>query len=90
MITVAVPMNADKFILDYPPIKVYYFPSNENKVECIYPPPNIVGDSSVVENELLKIYKLLLNSENGEAKELIRHIEKKLKLNSVINKIKTK
>ncbi|MEA3475285.1 MAG: Abortive infection protein AbiEi [Candidatus Cloacimonadota bacterium] len=27
-ITVAVPMNTDKFSLDYPPIKVYYFPES--------------------------------------------------------------
>ena len=30
-ITVAVPMNTDKFKLDYPPIRVYYFP------ESLYP-----------------------------------------------------
>jgi len=69
-------------------VKVYYFPSDETRVDCVYPPPNIAGDSNVVENELLKIYKLLLNSENGEAKELIRHIEKKLKLSSLIQKTK--
>lgn len=68
-------------------VKVYYFPSNETKVECIYPPPNIIGDnSSFVENELLKIYKLFINSKDGESKELIQHIERKLKLNKVTTK----
>ncbi len=28
IITVAVPMNTDKFHLDYPPMKVYYFPES--------------------------------------------------------------
>ena len=69
-------------------VKVYWFPSNETKVECLYPPPNIVSNDNFVENELMKICKLFLSSKDGEAKELIRHIEKKLKLNSIINNIK--
>lgn len=69
-------------------VKVYWFPSNITKVDCIYPPPNVVGDSNVVENELIKIYKLFLSSKDGEAKDLISHIEKKLKLNKLFKKIK--
>lgn len=69
-------------------VKIYWFPGKETKVECVYPPPNIVGDSSFVENELLKIYKLFISEKNDEAKELISHIEKKLKLNSIISNIK--
>jgi hypothetical protein len=69
-------------------VKTYWFPTeSETKVECVYPPPSIVGNTSVLENELLKIYKLIANSKNDEAKEIVRHIERKLKLSSIKNKI---
>lgn len=70
-------------------VKTYWFPvatEQQTRVECIYPPPNVIHNDSVIENELLKIYKLIANSKNGEAKNIIRNIEMKLKL----NKIKTK
>jgi hypothetical protein len=62
-------------------IKVYWFPSNETKVECIYPPVKL--DSATAENELLKIYKLLLSSQPKEAKEMVQNIERKLKLQNL-------
>jgi len=71
-------------------VKVYWFPGDETKVECIYPPPNIISDPEILENELFKIYRLFLNSKDSEAKEMIKHLEKKLKLNSVIDKINKK
>lgn len=67
-------------------VKIYWFPSNETKVECIYPPVKLNDKNA--ENELLKIYKLLLSSQPEEAKEMVSNIEKKLKLNSLVNKIK--
>jgi len=69
-------------------VRIYYLPSEtETKVECVYPPPSIVGNTGVLENELLKIYKLIANSKNDEAKEIVRHIERKLKLISFKEKI---
>jgi spore germination protein GerM len=67
-------------------VKVYWFPSNETKVECIYPPVKLENEKA--ENELLKIYKLLLSSQPEEAREMVSNIEKKLKLNSLVKKIK--
>jgi len=68
-------------------IKVYWFPVSDNqetRVECIYPPSPI--NNGNIENELLKIYKLLVNSKNDEAKDIIREIERKLKINKLKNK----
>jgi hypothetical protein len=68
-------------------VKVYWFPVTDNqetKVECVYPPSPIMNGN--IENELLKIYKLLVNSKSDEAKELIKHIERKLKLKNIIDK----
>lgn len=67
-------------------VKIYYIPvtNQETKVECVYP-PNPINDGNI-ENELLKIYKLLSNLKNDEAKELIMDIERKLKLKNIINK----
>jgi len=62
-------------------VKIYWFPSNETKVECIYPPVKL--SSADAENELLKIYKLLLNAQPEEAKEMVRGIERKLKLQNL-------
>jgi len=62
-------------------IKVYWFPGKETKVECIYPPVRL--DSASAENELLKIYKLLLSAQPEEAKEMVRKIERKLKLQNL-------
>jgi len=64
-------------------VKIYYLPVNnqETKVECIYPPSPI--NNGNIENELLKIYKLLVNSKNNEAKDIIRDIERKLKLSKI-------
>ena len=62
-------------------VKIYWFPGKETKVECIYPPVRL--DSATVENELLKIYKLLLSAQPEEAKEMVRKIERKLKLHNL-------
>jgi len=67
-------------------VKIYWFPSNETKVECVYPPVKL--ESAKAENELLKIYKILLSYQPEEAREMVSNIEKKLKLNSLVNKIK--
>lgn len=68
-------------------VKVFWFPSNEYKVVCIYPPPNIISNSVTdIENEMLNIYKLLLSSQPEEAKEMVRTIERKLKLHNLIKK----
>jgi len=64
-------------------IKTYILPSNETKVQCVYPPSNNNGDS---ENELLKVYKLLLANQPEEAKEMVRAIERKLKLHTLTKK----
>lgn len=67
-------------------VKVYWFPvknPQETRVECIYPPSPI--NNGNIENELLKIYKLLLNGSNNEAKEIMQHIERRLKINNLKN-----
>ena len=70
-------------------VKVYWFPSKtETRVECVYPPPNISGSKEVIENELLKIYKMFLNFHDEEAMEVIRNIERKLKLSNISKKSK--
>lgn len=58
--------------------------NQDTRIECIYPPPNI-SENGYIENELLKIYKLFTNNKNGEAKELIRTIERRLKINKIKN-----
>lgn len=70
-------------------IKIYWFPvmDQETRVECIYPPPSVIHNEGVIENELLKIYKLIVNSKNEEAKEIVRHIERKLKFKKITDKI---
>ena len=68
-------------------VKIYWFPVSgvqQTRVECIYPPAPI--NNGNLENELLKIYKLLVNSKNDEAKDIIREIERKLKINKLKNK----
>ena len=68
-------------------VKVYWFPVTDNqetRVECVYPPAPIMNGN--IENELLKIYKLLVNNKNDEAKEIISHIERKLKIKTIIDK----
>jgi intein/homing endonuclease len=67
-------------------IKVYYLPvtNQETRIECVYPPVPI--NNGNIENELLKIYKLLINLKNDKAKDLIMDIERKLKLKNLINK----
>ena len=70
-------------------VKIYWFPVNDQptRVECVYPPPSISG-AGMMENELLKLYKLLLNNTNNdEAKELIRDIERKLKFKKINDRI---
>lgn len=54
----------------------------ETQLECIYPPPS-VSNKDLLENELLKIYKLIVNEKNDEAKKIVRNIERKLKLNKL-------
>ena len=70
-------------------IKTIWIPveTQDTKVECIYPPANIISNNGLIENELLKIYKLLSNYKNNEAKEIVRHIERKLKFKKIINKL---
>lgn len=71
-------------------VKVYWFPvhsEQDTRVECIYPPPSVIHNDGVVENELLKIYKLLVNSKGEEAKEVIRDIERKLKFKKINDKL---
>lgn len=68
-------------------VKVYWFPVDGNqqtRVECVYPPAPI--NNGNIENELLKIYKLLLNGSKDDANDIIRDIERKIK----ISKIKTR
>lgn len=83
-----------EFIMDYKDmykdinkdIKIYWFPVNgeqQTRVECVYPPTPI--NNGNIENELLKIYKLLLNGKNNEAKEIMQHIERRLKINNLKN-----
>jgi hypothetical protein len=67
-------------------VKVYWFQSNETKVECIYPPMTYNGNN--FENELLKIYKLIFSSQPEDVKNMLSNIEKKLKLNKLLNKLK--
>lgn len=68
-------------------VKVYYLPveNQETRIECIYPPHPV--NSGSVENELLKIYKLIVNSKNDEAKEIVRNIERKLKFKKIKDKL---
>jgi hypothetical protein len=70
-------------------IKIMWFPVvNQNtRVECIYPPSNMISKNEEVENELLNIYKLLVNLKNDEAKDIIRDIERKLKFKKIISKL---
>ncbi len=70
-------------------IKTLWFPSQnqETRVECVYPLANIISKEGIIENELLKIYKLLSNYKNDEAKEIVQHLERKLKFKKIIEKI---
>jgi hypothetical protein len=68
-------------------VKIHYFSvqDQETKVVCVYPPANII--SGTIENELLKLYKLIVNFQNEEAKDLIRDIERKLKFKKITDKL---
>ena len=68
-------------------IKIYYFPvqDQETRIECVYPPHSISGVN--VENELLKLYKLIVNFQNEEAKDLLKDIERKLKFKKINDKL---
>lgn len=70
-------------------IKTYWFPVTDNeqtRVECIYPVASINSNiDGIIESELIKIYKALLNGSNEEAKDIIMDIERKLKLNKLKN-----
>lgn len=70
-------------------VKVYYFPvqDQDTKVECVYPPSAVLQDNSAIENELLKLYKLIVNFQNEEAKELLKQIERKLKFKKINDKL---
>jgi len=78
-------------------VKMYWLPvrDQQTKVECIYPPPNVIGNSkTIIENELLKIYKILSSANtkiNPSLKENIKNIikgfERKLKLINLMNKV---
>ncbi len=70
-------------------IKIMWFPvrNKETRVECIYPPSNMISKRGEAENELLNIYKLLVNLKNDEAKDIIRDIERKLKFKKIISKL---
>jgi hypothetical protein len=68
-------------------VKIHFFPVQEQdtRIECIYPPSIVTGVS--VENELLKLYKLIVNFQNEEAKELLKDIERKLKFKKINDKL---
>jgi hypothetical protein len=70
-------------------IKTLWFPTEnkETRVECVYPLANIISKEGIIENELLKIYKLLSNYKNDEAKEIVQDLERKLKFKKIIKKI---
>lgn len=68
-------------------VKIYYFPvqDQDTRIECVYPPHSI--NSVNVENELLKLYKLIVNFQNEEAKDLLKDIERKLKFKKINDKL---
>lgn len=68
-------------------VKVYWIPvrDQETKIECIYPFQHI--NDGNVENELLKIYKLIVNSKNEEVKEIVKDIERKLKFKKIKDRL---
>lgn len=70
-------------------VKIHYFPvqDQETRIECVYPPSAVLQDNSAIENELLKLYKLIVNFQNEEAKDLIRDIERKLKFKKINDKL---
>lgn len=74
----------DKCYSDYPNVKFHVIPveKQETKIECIYPPTH--NDKS--ESDIVKIYQLLLQDKNGEAVEKMKILERKLKINKIINK----
>lgn len=67
----------------YPEVNFLVFPvkNQQTKLECIYPPSN--NDKS--ESDILKIYQLLLQEKNSEAFEKMKHLERKLKINKLVN-----
>lgn len=69
-------------------IKTYWFPTKEQetKVECIYPPPSIINNG-YIENELLKIYKLMLSAKKEDMKDILKSFERRLKLTTLVNKM---
>lgn len=80
-------MGEDMFTDVNKDVKVYYLPSDKTSIDCIYP-PSIIGENKAIENEMLKIYKLIAESKDGEAKDMMVNIERKLKLKNIINEIK--
>jgi hypothetical protein len=70
-------------------VKIYYFPvqDQDTRIECVYPPSAILQDNSAIENELLKLYKLIVNFQNEEAKDLLKDIERKLKFKKINDKL---
>lgn len=70
-------------------VKVYWLPitKSDTRVECVYPPPSIQATSGDIENELLKLYKLLLSSKDSDMKNILKNFERKIKLSKLDNKI---
>ena len=71
-------------------IITHWFPvlNQETRIECIYP---VINSSNVgiVENGLLLFYKSLIDNKynnNDEIKTAIIHLERKLKLKTIIDK----
>ena len=65
-------------------IKIMWFPvvDQDTRVECVYPPSVKTLDGKS-ENELINVYKLLVNLKNEEAKDIIRDIERKIKFKKI-------
>lgn len=64
-------------------VKIHVIPvhNQETKIECIYPP--VIKDGKI-ESEIIKLYRLLLNNKDNNAKTLIRNFDRKIKLIKLI------
>lgn len=71
-------------------VKIHYMPvtDQDTRMECIYPPSNS-NNLPLVENELLKFYKQLVDikfESVDEIKNIIRTLERKIKINNIRQK----
>lgn len=60
-------------------VKIHYVPITigDSRIECIYPVGNCSSD---VESQIIKLYKVILNTSDEQIKEIIQELENKLKL----------